>query len=85
MKERKRTSFPKIVLLYGLLLVGFKFFEYSYFSRRITLDISIEITAIAFLAVGIIVGANTRRRGTPPQSPALEKNKEGVIRSVHSR
>ncbi len=77
-----RTSFPKIVLLYGLLLgvvlVAFKLFEYSYFSRRITLDLYLGITAVAFLAVGIIVGLKGGR-GRPvkeEEEPAAEKGLE---------
>ena len=64
--KKQRTSFPKTVLLYGLLLgvflVGFKLFEYSYFSRRITLEIYLGITAVVFLAVGIIVGVKVTQR-----------------------
>ncbi|MCB0711055.1 MAG: response regulator transcription factor [Ignavibacteriae bacterium] len=69
--NQRSTSFLKIILLYGLLLgvvlAGFKLFEYSYFSHRITLDIYLGITAIAFLVVGIIIGVKSRRstRSTP--------------------
>ena len=67
MPQGKRTSFPKIVLFYGVLLgvilSAFKLFEYSYFSRRITLDIYLGITAAVFLAVGLIIGMKSRKRG----------------------
>ncbi|MGE3799547.1 MAG: response regulator transcription factor [Candidatus Kapaibacterium sp.] len=76
--NQRRTSFLKTILLYGLLLgvvlAGFKLFEYSYFSHRITLDLYIGITAIAFLAVGVIVGIKSRRSATPTAEKGIHPN-----------
>lgn len=69
MTHNKRTGPIRTILLYGLLLgvvlVGFKLFEYSYFSRHITLDIYLGLVAIAFLIIGLTLGIKGGRRKSP--------------------
>lgn len=73
MRAKITTGKVRTILLYGLLLGGalaaFKFFEYSFFARRITFDIYLGVVAVAFLLVGIIVGMKGRSRvSAPPAS-----------------
>lgn len=78
MSRPKRKTFPKVILLYGLLLgvilAAFKFFEYSYFASRITFDLYLGIVAVAFLVVGVIVGMKGRSR--PSVSIAIQPESE---------
>ncbi len=74
MKRREYTGLLKAVWPYGLLLgailIAFKLFEYSYFSRRITLDLYLGVVSIVFLAVGLIIGlkgAGRQNKSAAPQ------------------
>jgi len=52
----------KYGLLLALALIAFKMLEYAYFSRQITLDLYLGAVALAFLAVGAVLGLYLRRR-----------------------
>lgn len=75
MKRREHTGLLKAAWPYGLLLgailIAFKMFEYSYFSRRITLDLYLGVVAVVFLAAGLIIGlkgAGRQGKSAAPQN-----------------
>lgn len=80
MKRREYSGLLKAVWSYGLLLgvilIAFKLFEYSYFSRRITLDLYLGVVSVVFLAVGLIIGlkggGRQRKSAAPPDDASVQ-------------
>jgi len=72
----------KYGLLLALALIAFKMLEYAYFSRQITLDLYLGAVALAFLAVGAVLGLYLRRRREQAQMQAKAQQAEGRATEV---
>lgn len=59
----KSLSLPLLFgLILAVLLAGIKILEYNYFSYRIGLDVYIAVIALAFMGLGIYLGATYNKR-----------------------
>jgi DNA-binding CsgD family transcriptional regulator len=57
----RRTYILVYGLALGIVLIAFKLFEYSVYSRDIGVDVYGAVIAVTFLGVGVLVGLKSRR------------------------
>lgn len=75
-------------LILGLLLVGIKLMEFSYFAGDITMEIYLGLVAVTFLVIGLAVGRRNRAKSSEPTnepSAPLPTSRVGVYGSLSER